>query len=185
MANQKDSRVIKTRKALSDAMLFCLKEKRFEDISVQYICQCAKVNRATFYTHFADKYNLFAYTAREVYQKFPSYRNLGAENINQRKVCLRLVEDLVNFFVEQEEIIRSMQDSDLTVLMFNIIATEIQKDLEELLGKEIQAVTDFSPELVISFQIRGTLGTCMWWLSTGMPISKEDLIRQLRGLLVV
>lgn len=53
-----DPRVKRTRKLLLDAFFSLLREKRFEEITVQDIAERATVNRATFYAHFVDKYAL-------------------------------------------------------------------------------------------------------------------------------
>jgi AcrR family transcriptional regulator len=56
--NEADPRVKRTRKLLRDAFVALLAERRFHRISVQDIAERATVNRATFYAHFVDKYEL-------------------------------------------------------------------------------------------------------------------------------
>lgn len=53
-----DRRVLKTRRALRDALVALLHEQPWEDISVQDVCARADVGRSTFYLHFADKEEL-------------------------------------------------------------------------------------------------------------------------------
>ncbi|MBN9502455.1 MAG: hypothetical protein BGO01_13650 [Armatimonadetes bacterium 55-13] len=53
-----DPRVLRTRKMLLRALKELLGEGRFADITVQDIAERATVNRATFYSHFEDKYAL-------------------------------------------------------------------------------------------------------------------------------
>ena len=57
--NNEDMRIIKTKEALRKAMVSLLTETSFEKISVQDICEKAKVHRTTLYKHFADNYDLF------------------------------------------------------------------------------------------------------------------------------
>ena len=56
--DKKDRRTRKTRQVLRDALLALLKEKRYEDISVQDIIERADVARSTFYIHYLDKDDL-------------------------------------------------------------------------------------------------------------------------------
>ena len=56
-----DLRVLKTYKSLYEAFFKMLEEKKFEDITVNELCERAMVRRATFYKHFADKYEFFAF----------------------------------------------------------------------------------------------------------------------------
>src|SRR5258708_33619010 len=67
--NAADPRVKRTRKLLQDALLELLTEKSFDAITVQDIAERSTINRATFYTHFGDKYALFASYAREWFRK--------------------------------------------------------------------------------------------------------------------
>ena len=54
----KDRRSRKTRQGLRQALLALLKEKRYEDISVQDIIERADIARSTFYVHYVDKDDL-------------------------------------------------------------------------------------------------------------------------------
>jgi AcrR family transcriptional regulator len=53
-----DPRVLRTRELIVRALKELLAESRFADITVQNIAEKATVNRATFYSHFEDKYAL-------------------------------------------------------------------------------------------------------------------------------
>jgi AcrR family transcriptional regulator len=67
--NEADPRVKRTRKLLQDALLELLAEKSFDAITVQDIADRSTINRATFYAHFVDKYELFASYSREWFRK--------------------------------------------------------------------------------------------------------------------
>lgn len=185
MEEKIDLRVFKTRKALTEAMMSTLGEKKFEDITVQYICDKAMVRRATFYTHFVDKYELFAYTVRVIYKEFPSYKFLDNENVNRRDIYLNLVEEFVIFITENTKIVKALLNSEVVPIIFNIISTEIEKTLSQVLTKDIAEHTDLSPQLVINFYIRGVLGSCLWWINENQPISKEELIKQIQNLILI
>jgi AcrR family transcriptional regulator len=57
-----DPRILRTRQLLQHALASLLKEKEFENISVQDIAEAATVNRATFYDHYPDKFALLECT---------------------------------------------------------------------------------------------------------------------------
>lgn len=56
-----DLRVQKTYLSLIDAFEKLLEEKEFENISVTELCDTAMIRRPTFYSHFLDKYEFFAF----------------------------------------------------------------------------------------------------------------------------
>lgn len=53
-----DPRAIRTRKLLIDAFQQLIRTKNFEQITVKDITELATVNRATFYAHFVDKFEM-------------------------------------------------------------------------------------------------------------------------------
>lgn len=55
---RQDPRVIRTRRLIMDSFLQVSKKKDFKDIKIIDITTEATVNRATFYYHFMDKYDL-------------------------------------------------------------------------------------------------------------------------------
>lgn len=51
-------RTTKTRKSLIEAFVEIVNEKSFEKVTIQDLTERAQINRATFYAHFQDKYDL-------------------------------------------------------------------------------------------------------------------------------
>jgi AcrR family transcriptional regulator len=57
-AKRPDRRVARTHRALHEALLSLVKERGWDDVTVQDVCERADVGRSTFYLHFADKEEL-------------------------------------------------------------------------------------------------------------------------------
>ena len=53
-----DKRIRKTKKNLKDTLISLLNEESFEQITVTQLCENADISRITFYSHYADKYDL-------------------------------------------------------------------------------------------------------------------------------
>jgi AcrR family transcriptional regulator len=64
-----DPRVRRTRKLLEQAFLELMQEHNFQSITIQDIADRATVNRATFYAHFEDKYDLLDSFIREQFNE--------------------------------------------------------------------------------------------------------------------
>ena len=64
-----DPRVKRTRQLLQQALLELMQAKRFASITVHDIAERARLNRATFYAHFEDKYHLLDALIREQFQQ--------------------------------------------------------------------------------------------------------------------
>lgn len=84
--NAADPRVKRTRRLLQDALVELLGEKSFGAISVQDIAARSTINRATFYVHFVDKYDLFAQFSRDWFrsaldQQLPCAARYSPDNL--------------------------------------------------------------------------------------------------------
>lgn len=68
--NQKDLRVIKTRKNIEESFIKLLSQKDFSKITVQDILSEALINRSTFYKHYKDKYDVSEQLCHKIYDIF-------------------------------------------------------------------------------------------------------------------
>lgn len=68
--NSTDLRVLRTRKAIEQALISLLGRLPLEKITVQDICQEALVNKGTFYRHYHDKYEVAACLATRELARF-------------------------------------------------------------------------------------------------------------------
>lgn len=66
-----DLRIKKTYRALFDAFTELLEEHRFEDLTVAMLCDRAMIRRTTFYKHFRDKNDYFAFYIDELMSGLP------------------------------------------------------------------------------------------------------------------
>ncbi len=66
--NENDPRSKRTRRLLQDSLSQLMHTKKFDEISVQDITNVAEVNRATFYAHYDDKYDLLNARIRSTFQ---------------------------------------------------------------------------------------------------------------------
>ena len=64
-----DARVRYTKMRIREAFLQCLKEKPVSRITVKELCDLAEINRATFYTHYSDPFDLLEKLEAETLDK--------------------------------------------------------------------------------------------------------------------
>ena len=60
MAKKIDLRVKRTNKMIMEAFIHLVEAKGYDNITIQEIADEAMINRATFYSHFKDKQDLYA-----------------------------------------------------------------------------------------------------------------------------
>ncbi|WP_100487264.1 TetR/AcrR family transcriptional regulator [Sporolactobacillus pectinivorans] len=86
MEKQIDPRILRTRKLIMDAFIELAMKKEFKDITIKDITTAATVNRATFYYHFIDKYDLLEKVIsecimEEVLQEVSTHKVVNEETI--------------------------------------------------------------------------------------------------------
>ncbi|WP_019773807.1 TetR/AcrR family transcriptional regulator, partial [Streptococcus sobrinus] len=65
----KDSRKVRTRQALEEAMVELLIEKDFDDITTSQLAKTAGISRSSFYTHYKDKYDMIDQYQQAIFNK--------------------------------------------------------------------------------------------------------------------
>ena len=96
-----DKRVRKTKKYLKDTLVELLNEETFEQITVTQICDRADISRITFYTHYADKYDL-------VEDIFQDMIKIGTEDYRKREEGRNRDNDVATGFVNVMDSIVSL-----------------------------------------------------------------------------
>ena len=78
-----DPRVLRTRKLIMDAFIELSGKKEFKDITVKDITTEAMINRATFYYHFEDIYDLLEKVLSEVLLVNLNYDTYENDELNE------------------------------------------------------------------------------------------------------
>ena len=92
---------------MKDAFVTILEKKRFDDLTVNELCDEAMIRRATFYKHFADKYDFFSFFIRQERDRFiqqiadPESDSIYAHN-------LYLTQKTLQFFQEHDTLIQNV-----------------------------------------------------------------------------
>ncbi|RHW33939.1 TetR/AcrR family transcriptional regulator [Neobacillus notoginsengisoli] len=93
---QTDPRVLRTRKLIMEAFIDLSGKKEFKDITINDITAEATVNRATFYNHFADKYELLEKVLSEVLLVNFDSQVLSQNELNE-EVITSIFTSITNF----------------------------------------------------------------------------------------
>ena len=172
-----DPRVKRTLQLLQQALLEPLQEKSLTSITVQDIAERARVNRATFYTHFEDKYHLLESIIREQFQrevasKLPTSR-WGVQTLRV------LIGAVFDFLIEAQSQWKPT-DTQVEPLFEQIVQEELSLVLSSWL-KQVPAsgtgwrVPVATMALVLSWAI---FGTAAQWSCGTRTLSPEQVVNQ-------
>ncbi len=153
-----DPRVKRTRQLLEKAFVDLLGEKGFQAITVQDITGRAGVNRATFYAHFEDKYDLLDHGIRQGFMQEIEKRMLNA--------CHYTPENLRNLIVAVCEFIQGIhshckppQDQ-----FESLVETQVKAVLYDLLLNWLKQVEmDVAPETAATAASWAIYGLASQW----------------------
>ena len=181
MTKKRDLRVQKTYMSLTDAMLRLLREKKFEEITINELCDEAMIRRATFYKHFGDKYEFIQFMIEEMRIQFLSEFEHRAKDAKEEDYFEILVSYVIDFLLSYEDIIHSLESSSLLSLLLNIRMNDssgaVEQEIADLLTKYFKTGAD--PIFATQYLLGGIIPSILWWLPKRDEIPREEVTKQL------
>ena len=181
-----DKRILKTKKNLKSTLLELLNEKAFEQITVKEICERSATSRITFYTHFADKYELldmifqeYLASARNEYAELQKKNNPEGEPI--QNFC-NLLESILDLCLSTIPFLNNTFPSDGSYINTSFYHY-LYKYVEHRVERESQYLSyNYSVTRISSFLTYGFWGYITKCKEESVPI--EDAKKEARELLV-
>lgn len=161
-----DLRTQKTFSNLVQGFLELLEKYRFEDISVKQLCESAQIRRATFYTHFADKYEFLSFFIQEMRKEFLEHiQGIHSEMSNPAgSYCDKLFHETMLFFEAHPQLVQNLQDSQMLPVMMDIFAETVQKDVYDYLCSRPEKEDDNIMQMKACFYAGGLLQLVRLWM---------------------
>ncbi|MFZ6028163.1 MAG: TetR/AcrR family transcriptional regulator [Chloroflexota bacterium] len=184
MEQRTDLRVIKTHKALTEAFWQMLGEKKFEDIAVNELCDRAMVRRATFYKHFADKSEFFAFVVREKQAEFDAQIRKQMDDTHPQSFYLGIIQHTLSFLKSNEKLVQTVLESKALSIILDILSKQIALDITQKLKEDAEngVILPASPSVMAQFFTGALVYAAKWWV-TQKKISEVELIEELTPLL--
>lgn len=183
---KEDLRIKRTHKLLSEALILLMSEKPFEKITVVDICEKAMVHRATFYAHFADKYELLKFVLNTFEAPFDNEDVTSHDLAGYKKYYLSVASDIIDEIVNQKEIMatiihKNQEESFLTGIRYRLT----EKILEKLNKCNDNGMTLPVPaEILARFYAGACMNILEWWIVEKNDITKEELVEYLDRLIL-
>lgn len=155
---KEDPRVTRTRGLLEDAFMEAVAEKGFQSVSVKDITERAGVNRATFYAHFSDKYELLDYNIRMLFRQELEKRTLN--------VCTFSVENLRALIITVCEFISTASShcNPPSPQFESLMETQVKAQIQELVQNWIEKLeTHIEPNIAATAASWAIYGLALEW----------------------
>jgi AcrR family transcriptional regulator len=172
-----DPRVKRTRLLLEQAFMSLIEEKGFQAVTVQDITEKAGVNRATFYAHFVDKYDLLDKSIRKGFMEEIDKRMLNACHLTQ--------DNLRNLIIAVCEFTHTVNAhcKPAQAQFESLVETQVEGVLHELLLKWLEKTTLPVPaETAATAASWAIYGLALQWSHAKQPGPVEDFAVQVMPL---
>ncbi len=177
MKNLNDLRVIKTQKAIIEAFIQLLSQRPFEDITVNDICECAVVRRATFYNHFADKYELFSKTLQYIQKSY-----MDTLSTNHSDSFLDTLEISLTYMEQNERLFTAIVKSRYAAVLMGLFSEQLAAEIEKYLKKNCP--TDPPSELTTQLLTGALMQAAGWWFLHRKEVSKTEVTAQVKQFIL-
>lgn len=174
--NNDDLRVQRTHKLIQDALLTLTTQKGFSNVTVRDIAREAGINRATFYRHYQDKFDLLDRYAQEVYQLLDQPEDESSKSpgdVISGKTVSGLVR-LLEHVRDNADFYRVMLGKNGDPAFAEKIRQYIEKRFRRALPETLKGDNIFT-DLYLSYISSGSVGALLWWLEHDTAYSPEEL----------
>lgn len=176
-----DPRIIRTKKLLVEAFQEVSREKKMSQITVKDITERATVNRATFYAHFTDKYDILNYTLSETILKDLN-NTLSVSDIINETVISNLFISIANYMVEVQDSCKMNSET-----FCNQAHQRINNELEDIFTIMLRnSYPEQDIDVLVnsaSFLASGLCGLARHWLDTGSLTAEAFIDKNLPFLI--
>ncbi len=171
MRGKDDRRVKYTKMVLKESFINLLEKKNISQISIKEICEDADINRATFYSHYSDQYDLLRKIEDELLDNVKSHLSEFDQLIDSQ-YAVAITEKIFEYIRENAKLCKLLLSERgdfnfqkrIMMLVYDKIITEITENSK--ISKE-------DAEYVYSFTITGCVGLVQKWLDDDLRASSR------------
>ncbi|MGN0072342.1 MAG: TetR/AcrR family transcriptional regulator [Coriobacteriales bacterium] len=164
-----DLRVERTYRSLMQAFTELLEEDSYDSITVAALCERAMIRRTTFYKHFADKDEFFAFYLKSIRDEFEHCLDgLGTCPYQLRNKLM--LGELLRFMSEHALLVSNAVNSPSSTVLFDALCEVIYNDNLRCLREQTGTA---DPEMRAAFIGGGILQMVRHWWAKGCPAEGE------------
>jgi AcrR family transcriptional regulator len=172
-----DRRIQKTRKALHEALITLMMQKKYEWIAVQDILDHANVGRSTFYMHYRDKDELLLDGLNYLWETLRQAQTAASGSGKGKEAVIGFSLAWFQHTFEHRNIFKLIVGSQA----WEIVRRRMEEMLIQLIQDQARhrykkkPSSDRSFELFVYFLGTGFLSVMTWWLNQKNPVSPEQI----------
>lgn len=179
-----DRRKKRSRNMLGQALLELVREKKFEQITIQDITDRADLNRATFYLHYSSKEELLADSLEAYFDEL--VQQISAKTMNKPLWENPEADELVFVHVaEHADLYRVLLGENGLGYVINRVIDYIAQYSELQLRVGLATAVPHAPIEIMARHVAGSLYAIItWWLLNDMPYPPHQMAQMTTRLCV-
>ena len=174
MKETKDLRVIKTQKALFEAIIKLMRNKAFEEIKVADICHEALINRSTFYAHYNDKYELLVDFIEELKNTLLKDLEENTHIVNTKNYYMEMIRLILDHVELKRDIYSSILMSNRSSIIIDILVEVAVKDINKRIEIDNIHKGNVPTDILVKFYLGAVTGVIMDFLNNKNKYSKQE-----------
>lgn len=190
-----DRRVQRTLQSLRTALLELIKEKNYDEISIEEITERANVGRTTFYLHYKDKEDLLMeefstlmYERAQVLSEIPFsvWVPISEEDLQKNMALqplLLVFEHIYNNSELYKLLLKSTNSSKIVERIRQVSTDAIVKFAETKMATDpIPLLSEVPIEFFAAFFSGALISVVSWWIREDMRHSPKEVTNMFRNL---
>jgi len=170
--NINDARAKYTEKVIREQFLALVKEKPIAKIKVTELCERCGINRATFYKHFIDIYDLLEKMEKDMLDSLAAYTEPDQFD-NLETMFRRLYEGTKKYGYEWLVLYGENGDPTLSFKMRKLMEERCYPHFENVTAD----LSETERKYLYQFLSGGSLSIIASWIQTGMKEPVEDMAK--------
>lgn len=186
-----DRRKLRTQRQIREAFLSLVREKDLESITVNDIAQGADINRATFYLHYQDKYDLLEQTENQIMEEMLrisqeiQISDLLTRTEETKKKPLPFAVKIFSFINENHLFFDTFLDFRKGGGMHKKLYDFITGNMHSIFSRQFSEENSPIPKsYLVAYMASAHLGLIGEWLAGGRKESPEEMAAMLIQLTV-
>lgn len=168
--NSLDARARYTRRVIEETFLSIVKEKPVAKITVTELCQCAQINRATFYKHYQDVPDLLEHLIEQVLKQLQAF--LDNHPYQHLEV---MIQEVLRYMQSEGDRYFTLgsdnADPNLPIKTFQMFYQSAYPILE----KALPDLNQDEKQMLYYYLSQGCGGVLSYWLRSGMRKEPEQV----------
>lgn len=171
-----DRRVRKTRRQLRLALATLMQQKPVQKITVRELADMVDINRATFYLHYKDVFDLLHQIEDDMFQEFNRIIQEHQPRVETEGI-LPMLTAIFSLMEENADMAKALLSANGDLSFVNQLKDTLRRECLSYYMSAKKQIDSKHFDYSFSYMVSGCIGLFQLWLDTGMQESCEHMAK--------